>query len=184
MTLLTDTEIVEALASSEQALKIIPFDRQLLRPTCYHFQLGPRFVKRRPDGSSDKGELSEQQPVLRIEPSEYVIAESLEQIVLPPDVIGILGPTRDTIRNGLLLNHTGYVNPPCLRSLEFGITNCTGKEIQLFYGQRMGRISFMKFTLNKGKAAGNGKSRSLSGLAPLRDDDPVHPQDPIEDDEP
>jgi len=122
------------------ALRIEPFDRQLLKPTSYVLRLGDGFRRWdpaagvvdpwAPDASSAALGAIERGPEIVLRPGEFVLAETLETISMPSHLVGLLSTLSHWGRfglsadNGSWLVSAGYgAGAPTRLTLELVSTN-------------------------------------------------------------
>lgn len=80
-------------------------------------------------------------------PGEFVLASTLEWIKLPDDVVGRLEGKSSLGRIGLLIHSTaGYVDPGWQGHLTLELSNVAKLPITLYYGMKIGQISFLRLS--------------------------------------
>ncbi|MBI4220454.1 MAG: dCTP deaminase [Chloroflexi bacterium] len=82
-----------------------------------------------------------------LHPGEFVLASTLERIALPHDIVARLEGKSSLGRIGLLIHSTaGYVDPGWNGHLTLELSNVARLPITLYYGMRIGQISFLRMT--------------------------------------
>ena len=103
-------------------------------------------VKRDHRDLSDIVELEEDTPFF-VEPGEFVLASTLEDIALPDDIVGRLEGKSSLARIGLLMHSTaGYVDPGWQGHLTMQLTNVSRFPISLYHGMKIGQLSLLRLT--------------------------------------
>lgn len=82
-----------------------------------------------------------------LQPGEFVLASTLEDIALPDDIVGRLEGKSSLGRIGLLIHSTaGYVDPGWQGHLTLELSNVAKLPVTLYYGMKIGQISFIRLT--------------------------------------
>lgn len=82
-----------------------------------------------------------------LQPGEFVLGSTLEDITLPDDIVGRLEGKSSLGRIGLLIHSTaGYVDPGWRGHLTLELSNVAKLPITLYYGMKIGQISFLRLT--------------------------------------
>ncbi len=103
-------------------------------------------VKENTEGLTEPIEIDDQKPFF-LQPGEFVLASTLESISLPDDVVGRLEGKSSLGRIGLLIHSTaGYVDPGWQGNLTLELSNVAKLPITLYYGMKIGQISFLRLT--------------------------------------
>jgi dCTP deaminase len=103
-------------------------------------------VKRGMDGLSEVVEIEDDKPFY-LQPAEFVLVSTLENIALPDDIVGRLEGKSSLARIGLLVHSTaGYVDPGWQGHLTMQLTSVAKLPITLYYGMKIGQISFMRLS--------------------------------------
>ncbi|MFA4836255.1 MAG: dCTP deaminase [Dehalococcoidia bacterium] len=103
-------------------------------------------VRQKLDDINELVELQGDQPFL-LEAGGFVLVSTLEFIGLPDDIVARLEGKSSLARIGLLVHSTaGYVDPGWQGHLTLHISNLTKFPITLYYGMKIGQISFMRLT--------------------------------------
>jgi len=103
-------------------------------------------VKKRLDDLTEIVEIDEEEPFY-LQPGEFVLASTLEDITLPDDIVGRLEGKSSLGRIGLLIHSTaGYVDPGWRGHLTLELSNVARLPITLYYRMKIGQISFLRLT--------------------------------------
>lgn len=82
-----------------------------------------------------------------LHPNEFVLGSTLECVTLPDDIVARLEGKSSLGRLGLLIHSTaGYVDPGWEGHLTLELSNVANLPITLYYGMKIGQISFLKLT--------------------------------------
>ncbi len=153
---LSDRTIKEELAKGR--IVVEPLDHSYIQPASIDVRLDRRLLvfrnARRPyiDVREDVGDLTEsveideEYPYI-LHPSEFVLGSTLESITLPDDIVARLEGKSSLGRIGLLIHSTaGYVDPGWTGHLTLELSNVARLPITLYFGMKIGQISFLKLT--------------------------------------
>ncbi len=82
-----------------------------------------------------------------LHPGEFVLGSTLERVALANDLVARLEGKSSLGRLGLLIHSTaGYVDPGWKGNLTLELSNVANLPIALYYGMRIGQISFFKMS--------------------------------------
>ena len=82
-----------------------------------------------------------------LHPGEFILASTMEFIGLPDDLVARLEGKSSLGRLGLLIHSTaGYVDPGWQGHLTLELSNVARLPITLYYGMKIGQISFLRLT--------------------------------------
>jgi dCTP deaminase len=153
---LSDHTIKEEMARGR--IVIEPFDESCLQPASVDLHLDRRFLvfrnSRRPyiDVRQDNSDLTEvveidgDSPFI-LHPGEFVLGSTQESVALPDDIVGRLEGKSSLGRLGLLIHSTaGYVDPGWRGHLTLELSNVANLPVTLYYGMKIGQISFLRLT--------------------------------------
>lgn len=154
---LSDRTIREELDKGR--LIIDPLDPDAIQPASVDVRLDCRLiafrtpqqpfyidVKRDMGGLKDVIELDEDVPFF-VQPGEFVLASTLEDITLPDDIVARLEGKSSLARIGLLMHSTaGYVDPGWQGHLTMQLTNVARLPVSLYRGMKIGQISFLRLS--------------------------------------
>jgi len=154
--ILSDRTIREELAAGR--IVIDPVDDGDIQPSSVDLHLDRRFRvfrnNRYPyiDVRNPQPDLTE---LLTIEndepfvlhPGEFVLGQTLEWTELPDDLVARLEGKSSLGRLGLLIHSTaGYVDPGWKGNLTLELSNVANLPIALYYGMKIGQISFFRMS--------------------------------------
>ena len=123
----------------------VHLDRKLLVFKTWHhpFYID---VKQNLDDLNEVVEIKDDSPFF-LNPGEFVLASTLESITLPDDIVGRLEGKSSLGRIGLLIHSTaGYVDPGWRGHLTLELSNVAKLPITLYYGMRIGQVSFLRLS--------------------------------------
>ena len=82
-----------------------------------------------------------------LHPGEFVLGQTLEWVELPADLVARLEGKSSLGRLGLLIHSTaGYVDPGWKGNLTLELSNVANLPIALYYGMKIGQISFFRMS--------------------------------------
>ncbi len=82
-----------------------------------------------------------------LHPGEFVLGQTVEWVELPDDLVARLEGKSSLGRLGLLIHSTaGYVDPGWKGNLTLELSNVANLPIALYYGMRIGQISFFRMS--------------------------------------
>ncbi|HEY8818112.1 MAG TPA: dCTP deaminase [Candidatus Limnocylindrales bacterium] len=156
MSVLSDRDIRTAL--DEGRVKIHPYDAHDLQPSSVDLHLDRSFRVFRNnryafiDVRSPQPDLTEMLTIADDEPfilhpGEFVLGQTHEWVELPIDLVARLEGKSSLGRLGLLIHSTaGYVDPGWKGNLTLELSNVANLPIALYFGMRIGQISFFKMS--------------------------------------
>ncbi|MBI4336928.1 MAG: dCTP deaminase [Chloroflexi bacterium] len=153
---LSDRSIKEELARGR--LVVAPLDPADIQPASIDVHLDRRLLvfrnSRRPyidlrqptSDLMDTVEVDGDVPFI-LHPGEFVLGSTVENIEVPDDLVGRLEGKSSLGRIGLLIHSTaGYVDPGWKGHLTLELSNVSRLPITLYYGMKIGQISFLRLT--------------------------------------
>jgi dCTP deaminase len=156
MSVLSDRDIRSAMQSGR--VRIDPYDPACLQPSSVDLHLDREFRvfrnNRYPyiDVRSPQPDLTElvsvndEDPFI-LHPGEFVLGQTLEWVELPDDLVARLEGKSSLGRLGLLIHSTaGYVDPGWKGNLTLELSNVANLPIALYFGMRIGQISFFRMS--------------------------------------
>lgn len=156
MSVLSDRDIRAELEAGR--VVIDPYDARDLQPSSVdlHLDRGFRVFRnnRYPyiDPRTAQPDLTEllhitdDEPFI-LHPGEFVLGQTLEWVELPDDLVSRLEGKSSLGRLGLLIHSTaGYVDPGFRGKLTLELSNVANLPIALYYGMRIGQISFFRMS--------------------------------------
>ncbi len=156
MSVLADRDIRTELESGR--VRIDPYDPADLQPSSVDLHLDRSFRVFRNnryafiDVRSPQPDLTE---LLRVaddeafilHPGEFVLGQTVEWVELPDDLVARLEGKSSLGRLGLLIHSTaGYVDPGWKGNLTLELSNVANLPIALYFGMRIGQISFFRMS--------------------------------------
>ena len=153
---LSDRSIAEALASGR--LVIDPIGEEALQPASVDIRLDRQFRVfrnhrdsyidvREPVEDLTEVETIEDDQAFVLHPGEFVLGSTLERIRLADDLVSRVEGKSSLGRLGLLVHATaGYVDPGWDGHLTMELSNVANLPIRLYYGMKIGQLSFLELT--------------------------------------
>jgi dCTP deaminase len=153
MSVLSDRDIAAALAAGR--IRIDPYDEADLQPSSVDLHLDRQFRvfrnNRYPfiDVRAPQPDLTELLAVgddeaFVLHPGEFVLGQTKEWVELPDDLVARLEGKSSLGRLGLLIHSTaGYVDPGWKGTLTLELSNVANLPIALYFGMKIGQISFL-----------------------------------------
>jgi dCTP deaminase len=156
VSVLSDRDIRAAISAGE--VRIDPYDARDLQPSSVDLHLDRSFRVFRNnryafiDVRTPQPDLTE---LLRVDddepfilhPGEFVLGQTVEWVELPNDLVARLEGKSSLGRLGLLIHSTaGYVDPGWKGNLTLELSNVANLPIALYYGMRIGQISFFRMS--------------------------------------
>ena len=154
--ILSDRDIRSAIEAGR--IVIDPFTPEAIQPSSVDLHVDRRFRvfrnNRYPfiDVRTDQPDLTElveidpEQPFI-LHPGEFVLGSTLERVSLPDDLVARLEGKSSLGRLGLLIHSTaGYVDPGWDGNLTLELSNVANLPITLYYGMKIGQISFQRMS--------------------------------------
>ncbi len=153
---LSDRSIREEIEAGQLAIE--PLDLSCIQPSSVDLHLDRVFrvfrIHRRPyidvsqpmDDLTERVEIAEEEPFV-MSPGEFVLANTLESITLPDNIVARLDGKSSLGRLGLLIHATaGYVDPGWTGKLTLELSNVAKMPIAVYYGMKIAQISFLRMT--------------------------------------
>jgi dCTP deaminase len=156
VSVLSDRDIRAAIEAGE--VRLDPYDPRDLQPSSVDLHLDRSFRVFRNnryayiDVRTPQPDLTE---LLRVDddepfilhPGEFVLGQTVEWVELPNDLVARLEGKSSLGRLGLLIHSTaGYVDPGWKGNLTLELSNVANLPIALYYGMRIGQISFFRMS--------------------------------------
>ena len=156
MSVLADRDI--RIALQEGRIRIDPYDEDCLQPSSVDLHLDREFRVfhnyryARIDPREEQPDLTEptaiddDEPFI-LHPGEFVLGQTLEWVELPDDLVSRLEGKSSLGRLGLLIHSTaGYVDPGWKGNHTLELSNVANLPIALYFGMRIGQISFFEMS--------------------------------------
>src|SRR5437879_5915525 len=151
--ILSDRSIREEIAAGR--IEIDPFDERCVQPSSVDLHVVRTFHNARYPFIDVKVDMPELTELVEVEgdspfilhPGEFVLGSTQERVRLPDDVVARLEGKSSLGRLGLLIHSTaGYVDPGWKGNLTLELSNVANLPIALYYGMRIGQISFFRMS--------------------------------------
>lgn len=108
-------------------------------------------------GLTERQEIPEDKPFI-LHPGEFVLGSTMEHIELPNDIVARLEGKSSLGRIGLVIHSTaGYIDPGWKGNLTLELTNVARLPITLYFGMRIGQISFQRMTTEVDRPYGSSE---------------------------
>ncbi|MEA2622115.1 MAG: dCTP deaminase [Chloroflexota bacterium] len=156
MSVLSDRDIRASLQSGR--VRIDPYDPTCLQPSSVDLHLDRDFrvfrnsrypyidVREPQPDLTELESITDDEPFI-LHPGEFVLGQTLEWVELPDDLVARLEGKSSLGRLGLLIHSTaGYVDPGWKGNLTLELSNVANLPIALFFGMKIGQISFFKMS--------------------------------------
>ena len=153
MSVLSDRDIAVALKAGR--IKIEPYDPSDLQPSSVDLHLDRSFrvfrnnrypyidVRAAQPDLTDLLSVADDESFV-LHPGEFVLGQTLEWTELPDDLVARLEGKSSLGRLGLLIHSTaGYVDPGWKGKLTLELSNVARLPIALYFGMKIGQISFL-----------------------------------------
>jgi dCTP deaminase len=153
---LSDRTIKEQMAAGRIVIR--PFDPRDVQPASVDLHLDRRVLVFRNNKDpfidlrkpmvelTEPMDIPDDRPFI-LHPGEFVLGSTLEHIEVPDDIVARLEGKSSLGRIGLLIHSTaGYVDPGWKGHLTLELTNVSRLPVTLYYGMRIGQISFLNMT--------------------------------------
>ena len=153
---LSDRSIREALG--EGRIVIDPVDPEDIQPASVDLHLDRQIlvfsnhqqpyidVKKSLESLSELVEIEKDKPFI-LHPGDFVLGSTVEHIELPDNLVARLEGKSSLGRIGLVIHSTaGFVDPGWKGNLTLELSNLARLPITLYYGMKIGQISFLTLT--------------------------------------
>ena len=156
MSVLSDHDIAAQLDSGR--VKVEPYDAADLQPSSVDLHLDRSFrvfrnnryafidVRAPQPDLTDLLNVADEEPFM-LHPGEFVLGQTLEWVELPDNLVARLEGKSSLGRLGLLIHSTaGYVDPGWKGKLTLELSNVAKLPIALYFGMKIGQISFFEMS--------------------------------------
>jgi dCTP deaminase len=156
VSVLSDRDIAASLGAGR--IRVDPYDPADLQPSSIDLHLDRSFRvfrnNRYPfiDVRSPQPDLTEllnvaDEEAFVLHPGEFVLGQTIEWVELPDDLVARLEGKSSLGRLGLLIHSTaGYVDPGWKGKLTLELSNVAKLPIALYFGMKIGQISFFEMS--------------------------------------
>jgi dCTP deaminase len=154
--ILSDRDIRSAIEAGR--IVIDPFTPGAIQPSSIDLHLDRRFrvfrnnrypfidLRTEQPDLTELVEIDPEQPFI-LHPGEFVLGSTLERVALPDDLVARLDGKSSLGRLGLLIHSTaGFVDPGWDGNLTLELSNVANLPITLYYGMKIGQISFQRMS--------------------------------------
>ena len=180
---LSDRTIREEIESGR--IVIDPFEASNVQPSSIDVRVDSRFrvfhnarypfidVKEPQDDLTELVEVDEDERPFILHPGEFVLGSTLERITLPDDLVARLEGKSSLGRLGLLIHSTaGFIDPGWDGHVTLELSNVANLPITIYYGMKIGQLSFVQLTEPAAVPYGSGelgsKYQGQKGPTPSR----------------
>jgi len=152
MSVLSDRDIRASVEAGR--VRIDPWDADCLQPSSVDLHLDREFrvfrnnrypfidVRQAQPDLTELVSITDEEPFI-LHPGEFVLGQTLEWVELPDDLVARLEGKSSLGRLGLLIHSTaGYVDPGWKGTLTLELSNVANLPIALYFGMKIGQISF------------------------------------------
>jgi dCTP deaminase len=152
VSVLSDRDIRTAVEAGR--VRIDPWDPSCLQPSSVDLHLDREFrvfrnnrypfidVRQAQPDLTELVSITDEDPFI-LHPGEFVLGQTLEWVELPDDLVARLEGKSSLGRLGLLIHSTaGYVDPGWKGTLTLELSNVANLPIALYFGMKIGQISF------------------------------------------
>ena len=153
---LSDRSIREEIEGGR--IVIDPFDERLIQPSSIDVRVDSSFrvfhnnrypfidVRKRQEDLTELVEIADETPFV-LHPGEFVLGSTLERVTLPDDLVARLEGKSSLGRLGLLIHSTaGFIDPGWDGHVTLELSNVANLPITIYYGMKIGQLSFMQLT--------------------------------------
>ena len=164
---LSDVTIKEQIEKGN--IVIDPLDQNDIQPASVDVHLDNKVLvfrnSRRPyidiredlEGLMDLETIEDETPFI-LHPGEFILGSTLENIEIPADLVARLEGKSSLGRIGLLIHSTaGYVDPGWKGNLTLELSNVSNLPITLYYGMKIGQLSYVRLTTEAENLYGSKK---------------------------
>jgi dCTP deaminase len=156
MSVLSDRDIRASIDGGQVVIR--PYDPADLQPSSVDLHLDHSFrvfrnnrypfidVRQKQPDLTELLTVGADEPFI-LHPGEFVLGQTLEWVELPNDLVARLEGKSSLGRLGLLIHSTaGYVDPGWKGNLTLELSNVANLPIALYFGMKIGQISFFRMT--------------------------------------
>jgi dCTP deaminase len=139
-------------------ITIDPYDPTLIQPSSVDVRVDSRFrvfhnarypfidVRQPMEDLTELVEIQGDAPFI-LHPGEFVLGQTLEHVTLPDDLVARLEGKSSLGRLGLLIHSTaGFVDSGFSGNLTLELSNVANLPIALYFGMKIGQISFFRMS--------------------------------------
>jgi len=143
----------------EGRIAIDPYEEELLQPSSVDVRVDRFFrvfhnaryafidVKQPMEELTELVEVGDDDEPFILHPGEFVLGSTLERITLPDDLVARLEGKSSLGRLGLLIHSTaGFIDPGWDGHVTLELSNVANLPITIYYGMKIGQLSFVQLT--------------------------------------
>ncbi|MGH3033962.1 MAG: dCTP deaminase [Gaiellaceae bacterium] len=143
----------------EGRIGIDPYEEELLQPSSVDVRVDRFFrvfhnaryafidVKQPMEELTELVEVGDDGEPFILHPGEFVLGSTLERITLPDDLVARLEGKSSLGRLGLLIHSTaGFIDPGWDGHVTLELSNVANLPITIYYGMKIGQLSFVQLT--------------------------------------
>lgn len=151
---LSDRTIKAEVAAGRIVLE--PYDEDMVQPSSIDVRCDSKFrvfhnarypyidVRKKLEDLTELVEIEGDEPFI-LHPGEFVLAQTLERVTVPNDLVARLEGKSSLGRLGLLIHSTaGFVDSGFSGNLTLELSNVANLPITIYYAMPIGQISFMR----------------------------------------
>lgn len=170
MVVLSDRTIKSELAKGR--IIIEPLNPDDIQPSSVDLHLDRQFrvfrnsrlpyidVRKSTDDLTELIEIDDDKPFI-LHPGEFALGSTLERVALPDDTVARLEGKSSLGRLGLLIHSTaGFIDPGWDGHLTLELSNVANLPITLYYGMKIGQVSFLRMSTPVERPYGSSGLRS------------------------
>ena len=167
---LSDHSIREAMASGR--LLIEPLGENAIQPASVDIRLDANFrvfrnhrqayidIREESEDLTEPESISGDEPFV-LHPGEFVLGSTLERVELGDDIVARVEGKSSLGRLGLLVHATaGFVDPGWRGPLTLELSNVATLPIRLYFGMKIGQLSFQNLTTKADRPYGHPELKS------------------------
>jgi dCTP deaminase len=142
----------------EGRIGVDPYDESLLQPSSLDVRVDRLFrvfrnsrypfidVKQPMEDLTELVEVDGEEAFI-LHPGEFVLGSTLERVTLPDDLVARLEGKSSLGRLGLLIHSTaGFIDPGWDGHVTLELSNVANLPITIYYGMKIGQLSFVQLT--------------------------------------
>ena len=167
---LSDRSITEALATGR--LVVEPIGEDAVQPASLDIRLDRHFrvfrnhreayidVREHREELTESEQIGDDEPFV-LHPGEFVLGSTVERVKLADDLVARVEGKSSLGRLGLLVHATaGFVDPGWDGQLTLELSNVATLPIRLYYGMKIGQLSFQNLTTKADRPYGHPDLKS------------------------
>jgi len=148
--ILVDWQLLDRIARGH--IKIDPYDKKLVQPNSVDIRLGNHFVWYKP-GSRVIDPYDQESVIANVDeihaesfvlnPGQFVLAETLEAIELPDNIVATIEGKSSIARLGVTLHQTGgWIDAGFRGTITLEMANVNSRPVKVYAGMPIGQLVF------------------------------------------